>query len=290
MKTSEEYYGVFDIHGEDITRAPSKERVNLIKGLTPAIRAHCPIEDRHCTEWFNQFPDNGLLIDGGYAENEVYDDPAFFHITGGEARDIVFDLGSLCAVEGFRIGILRHTRYGLFQPPRVKLFLSADGVNWQSGGSVTGFETWGKSKVIRPEHNLESPIAARYAKFFFNVPFHIWIDEIELFGRTDASGVPSAANDGSDGADCPGRFASTEQLGAKDVMLAYMCRTDIPPVNKEMLLPYVGYIENGVITDTMFDSFLFLPHVWFLYKGNEKLPLKKADWQFFMDHDFRKGQ
>ena len=76
-------------------------------------------------------------------------------------------------------------------------------------------------------------------------------------------------------------------------MLAYMCRQDIPPITKEMLLPYVGYIEDGKVKDTMFDSFLFLPHVWFLYDYSSgfgvKKPLKKADWQYFIDLLFGDG-
>ncbi|MBO4277845.1 MAG: DUF4855 domain-containing protein [Clostridia bacterium] len=90
-----------------------------------------------------------------------------------------------------------------------------------------------------------------------------------------------------------GQYASADKLGAKDVMLAYMCRSDIPPINKEMLLPYVAYIEDGKIKDTLFDGFLFLPHVYFLYdySGGHgvKKPLQQKDWQFYIDTQFAEG-
>ena len=288
-----EYYGDYSIKNRTSRElALSHERVNLLKGLKQTVKCYEDIEEKHCTDWFNSKAESGELTDGIFASVPECHDPAFFHFTGGEARTVFYDLGSVCAVSGFRIGVLRQNGAGIFQPSRVWLFLSDDGENWQTAGSVVGFETWGKDEVTRLSAEF-SPTAARYAKFTFNVPIHVWIDQIELFGCSEPSGAAKIVPDRRDEEDFPRRFASTAQLGAKDVMLAYMCRQDIPPISKEMLLPYVGYIEDGNVKDTMFDSFLFLPHVWYLYDYSSgygrKKPLKKEDWQYYMDVQFSKG-
>ena len=89
----------------------------------------------------------------------------------------------------------------------------------------------------------------------------------------------------------PDRYCSAEQLGgAKDVALAYFCHENQTPLEVEHLLPYVGYIKDGKITDTLFDGYLFLPFVAFLYEGYKKKPLDKSKWQYYMDTQFLEGK
>ena len=85
----------------------SGERVDLIRGLAQRIISYETIDDRHKTEWFNTPASGAMLTDGVYAALPECHDPAWFHFTGGEARAIFYDLGALCAVDGFSIGILR---------------------------------------------------------------------------------------------------------------------------------------------------------------------------------------
>ena len=267
-------------------------RINLLKGLAPQITVYDEIEKKYRTDWFNS-TDASPLTDSVFAKTPECRDSAFFRMTAGEARAICFDLGGTHAIDGFRIGVLRQNGVMAFAPSRIMLYLSSDGNGWQHCADATGFETWGKDEVTRIEAKCDTPVTARYAKFIFTVPLHVWVDEIELFEAESSENAVPAVDDGTVDDDFPDRYASTAQLGAKDVMLAYMCREDILPISKEMLLPYVGYIKNGRAADTMFDSFLFLPHVFFLYDYSSghgvKKPLQKKDWQFYIDTQFAPG-
>ena len=60
------------------------------------------------------------------------------------------------------------------------------------------------------------------------------------------------------------------------------------PITKEIFLPHVAYMENGEIKDTLFDGFLFLPYVAFLYDKYTKRPLKKESWQYYIDTQYIK--
>lgn len=72
---------------------------------------------------------------------------------------------------------------------------------------------------------------------------------------------------------------------AKNILKTYISGA---PVGKDALLPSVAYIKDRKISDTMFDSFIFLPSPNYLYdwgpNDDGKLPLKKSNWSDYIEN------
>lgn len=284
------YYGDYDFVGMNKSFTPGDKRENLLLGLPQKIRNYEEIEERYQTDWFNSPDTCTELTDGVYATEPVCGDKAFFRFTAGAARSIVYDLGGICTVDSARIGVLKEVSTGVRLPVRVSVRVSADGIAWQTACEITGFASEKENDIVRLEKRFSEKFAARYVEFSFMVVVHLFVDEIEVFGvRSADGGVTPVADDVKD-TDFPGRYASSDTLGAKDVLLSYICHDKVEPITKDIFLPHVAYIENGEIKDTLFDSYLFLPYVAFLYQGYEKRPLKKEDWQKYIDCQFTPGR
>lgn len=79
---------------------------------------------------------------------------------------------------------------------------------------------------------------------------------------------------------------------AKNILKTYISGA---PVCKETLLPSVAYIKDKKISDTMFDSFIFLPSPNYLYnwepENDGKLPLNKSNWiDYIENYQFLNGK
>ncbi|MBQ4316867.1 MAG: DUF4855 domain-containing protein [Clostridia bacterium] len=290
MNANINFYGDFSIEKtEPEVREISGERVNLLLGRKQKIKNYEKIESNFETEWFNTPADSPRLTDGNYAKELSCYDEAFFHFTSGCARTVMYDLGSVCAVDGASMGLLREAEMGVGVPPRVSVLISEDGENWQTVGEMNNFCTDLPKDMLRKTVDFGAKYKARYVQFFFYVSVHIWIDQFEVFGCTDLTGAIDVKPDELDENQFPNKYASTEELGAKDVLLAYICHKDVKPITKEIFLPHVAYMENDEIKDTLFDGYLFLPYVAFLYDKYKKRPLKKEDWQHYIDTQYIDG-
>ena len=290
MDKNVNYYGDFNLEKTaPVAREISSERINLLLGLPQKIKNIEPIPEMHQTEWFNSNVDCKNLTDGKRAEKASCYDEAYFHFTNGCARAIFFDLGCVCAVDGASVSLLREDSVGVGVPPRITVFLSENGDDWYKVGDIDGLYADTTPAFIYKTVDFEESYKARYVKFCFNVSLHIWIDELELFGCTDVSKAAELTGDIDDGNNYPNEYASTEALGSKDVLLAYICHDNIKPISKEVFLPHVAYMVDGKIKDTLFDGYLFLPYVAFLYDKYKKRPLKKENWQHYIDTQFTEG-
>lgn len=284
------YYGDFSVNkAEDPNFEKSCERVNLLLGLPQKIKNYEALAKEQMTDWFNTPASSPELTDGRYANLPQCFDPAWFHFTSGTVRSVMYDLGGICAVDGVRVGVLKEDSTAVWPPARISVLLSENGDDWQTVCQLTGLTSEESSAIIRKEAAFDKKYRARYVKFTFCLICHVFIDEFELFGCRNGEGAAEIVPDKACEADFPDRFASTEQLGAKDVLLAYFTPDDIPPITKEVFLPHVAYMKGEEIKDTLFDSFLFLPYVRFLYNGYTKKPLQKQDWQRYIDAQFQDG-
>ena len=284
------YYGDFSIDkSENPNFTKRDDRVNLLLGLPQKIKNYEALEKDRMTDWFNTPASSPELTDGKYATNPQCFDPAWFHFTDGTVRSVMYDLGGICAVDGARVGVLKEDSTAVWPPARICVLLSENGEDWQTVCELTGFTSPDSSAIIRREADFGKSYRARYVKFTFTLICHVFIDEFELFGCRNGDNAESLVPDEACLTDFPDKFASTEQLGAKDVLLAYFCHDKISPITKEIFLPHVAYMQGDEIKDTLFDSFLFLPYVAFLYEGYNKRPLKKADWQRYIDTQFLDG-
>ncbi len=283
-----DYYGDFTLEktAPEI-RNISSERVNLLLGRKQKIKNYEKVEPNFVGEWFNSPADSPCLTDGKYASEADAKDEAFFHFTSGCARCVMYDLGSVCAVDGASVGLLRDAAMGIGVPARINILLSEDGEEWQTVGELSGLCTDKKNDILRKKIDFSDKYRARYVRFFFYVCCHIWIDQFEIFGCTDTTGAKEIVPDKEEV--FPNKFASTEELGAKDVLLAYICHENVAPITKDIFLPHVAYMENGEIKDTLFDGYLFLPYVAFLYDKYKKRPHKKENWQHYIDTQYLDG-
>ena len=289
MNINVDYYGDFSVDRSAPLAIPvSSERVNLIKGKKQKIKNFEAIEKPHQTEWFNTPADSNKLTDGILATKANCFDDAFFHFTSGSGRSIMFDIGSVCAVDGATLSILREDETGIRTPPRISIYLSENGDDWQKVGEFTEIYATEKSAIIRKSVDFDKKYRARYVKFYFVMTTHIWIDQLGLLGCTDTEGACEIVGEQENVTDFPDQYASTEALGAKDVLLAYFCHEGKKPITKDIFLPHVAYMEDGEIKDTLFDGFLFLPYVAFLYDKYKKRPLKKESWQYYIDTQYIK--
>lgn len=285
-----DYYGDFSVcKKKDASFVVSDERVDLIAGKGYKIKNYERLSDEHKTDWFNSPASFPELTDGCFASEAVCGDKSWFRFTSGAARSVMFDLGDECAVDGIRVGALKEDSTGVRLPVRICVLLSDDGESWQTVCEMTGFSSGKANDIVRSEEGFGKAYRARYAKLTFTVVTHIFLDEIELFGCRNGEKGCALIPDGEADSDFPDRFASVGQLGAKDVLLAYFCHKDRAPITKEVFLPHVAYMEGDEIKDTLFDSFLFLPYVAFLYDKYKKRPLKKEDWQLYIDTQFQEG-
>ena len=136
--------------------------------------------------------------------------------------------------------------------------------------------------------------AGRYLRATIPTGVYVFADEIRVWGgtgiiagATQAGGVP---DDNTDiGYPPPGTARSS---GASHQMLIY---TGYYPTNQplvewgpEHFRRYVGYVNSGgTITDTMFDSFLFMPVTSAAPSGNNYresgTPSNQEDWQYILD-------
>ncbi len=283
-------YDEIDLEGFKITRDGNDcERKNLLLSLPQNIKNYENIIEERRTEWFNSPAACTRLTDGVYASEANCFDEACFHFTDGCARSIIYDLGAVCAVDGAQIGVLKEDSTAVRPPVRVCVLLSENGNDWQTVCEISGFSSEKENDIIRKSVDFSKKYRARYVKFTFCIVCHVWIDQLELFGTECASGASGITPDTVNDTDFPDRYASYDRLGAKDVLLAYFCHERISPITKEIFLPHVAYIENGEIKDTLFDGYLFLPYVAFLYEGYKKRPLQKKDWQHYIDTQFIDG-
>lgn len=260
------------------------EDVNLLKGLTPKFFAMDAISGELATEQYNTLSKNSTLTDGLYSTRSTYADGRWTRFTRGLARDIVFDLKNTSAVSGYTLGFLKEDETGVRLPNYVSISASEDGVGWQEIAYITGFVSEKEKDIIRKSGSFKDTYRARYIKISFPIFSHIYADEFEINGRKNASGAKKIVPSEKSEDNLPGKYAAPEDFNnINDVLLSYICHPDIAPISKEIYLPHVAYIEDGKIKDTLFDSYMFLPYVAYLYENGKKRPLKKEDWQHYID-------
>ena len=284
------YYGdsALDLNAKPFFETDDQKR-NLLSGLPQKIACFEKLSDDDKTDWFNCKPDCASLTDGIYATSPQCGDSAFFRFTRGGARSVIYDLGCLCAVDGAKVGVLKENATAVKAPARICVQLSENGTDWQTVGEITNLVSDKESDIIRKEIALDKAYKARFAKFTFPVTVHVFIDQFELFGTRNGANACEIVADSPDSSDYPDVYCTEKQLGAKDVLLAYFCLEGKDPISKEIFLPHVAYIDKGEIKDTLFDSYLFLPYVAFLYDRYDKRPLTKKDWQFYIDQQYLEG-
>ncbi len=274
------------------TEPDFRQEKNLFSGKTYGIVCYGTLDAPFDSPQYNTPDTDPRLTDGVRAERASMNDPAWARFSRGVARSILFDIGGIAAVREFRIRCLWEKQTAVRLPNTVSFDVSENGVDFENVALLDGFRFDRDAEMVSAQAVLEPAVRARFVRVTFFCPVHIYIDQIEAIGKKDATGARPVVPDKRNEAVYPNRYCDAEQLGgAKDVVLAYFCHENRPPLEVAHFLPYVGYLDrNGKAIDTLFDGYLFLPYVDFLYEGYKKRPLDKAKWLYYMDQQFLPGK
>lgn len=275
----------------------SSKVVNLVAGLPYQITSGTPLE--YATEIeHNTLADAGVLTDGKYSPNTVYNNGYWNRTRGGGSRSVYFDLGYNASITGFKIDYLQFSSYAIYAPSSTNLYLSEDGVNWYSAGVASCLPGSG-AESAPAELKLETPYEARFVCISFACTPHSYADEIEIFGSEAVTAQTVKLSDsGLQVATKYQYMAPSDNIlgGVKDMALIYYGATAL---DEKFFLPYVAYLDaEGNIKDTLFDGFLFLPTVagkqlpsgGLPHEASEKQPTLLVDWLYQFNEDFKEGQ
>lgn len=246
--------------------ADYRERINLISRLSQRIFSFVPL----AAGTAGNSPENAVMLtDGKYATNASYTDGAYFKFGSGEGRDVVYDFGALAAVDGFSVSFLRQVEVGINEIDYVMFYLSENGVDWY-GVYAAALPTDQPTEFLRYDYTLDQVYKARFARFSFRVWPNAYCDELQVWGKKDASGAASLSTCGQ----APvlmnqNAYAKRDEAlgGANDTVLLPNYSASDEKKNdpdagfsEEEILAYVAYLDrDGNIKDTLFDGYLFCP-------------------------------
>ncbi len=272
----------------------STKEVNLVAGLPYQISASTELtyEEEGA---YNSPVSAGVLTDGKYSPNTVYNNGYWNQTRNGGTRNIYFDLGYNSSITGFKINYLQYKSYGITAPTSTNLYLSENGIDWYAAGTALCTVT-SDSGMFAAELTLEKPVEARFICVNFAVVPHSYADEIEVYGTQAITSKTIKLSELSDHPSTTNSFAApSEDLlgGVSDLALIYY---NIIPSDEDYFLPYVAYLDqDGNIKDTMFDGYLFLPSVASLPSGGYPYaslenPTVLSDWLYQFEQNFQEGR
>ena len=275
---------------------PSKEIKNLLLGLPihaidlkdeTTIHADRPI--------MNYNTDSTLLTDGVYSPDRDWHNAEWFHSHSGGGRAITFKLPCLCAVSGFSMSTNREDVVGIRSPRYIKIRVSYDGSSF-----MTVWEQDTRSprdmRTVLYKGDFE-PTKATYVQFVYDAVHHVYIDELEIYGCTDATGARMPIDDGLpmyNEFDQPkevNEYPPEDVMGSTNITLCYNYRPvaeDKGFQTEDYYLPLAAYLSpDGKIIDTFMDGFLYLPDVSFDFSPRGQ---HFEGWQDYADSVFAEGK
>ena len=206
-----------------------------------------------------------MLTDGKRFGTDVEND--YFRCYRGAGRNIVVDLGKVMAVQGCNIAFCDKYTWGISTPVVFCVDLSENGTDFVNVYSEYNQDYGKKARGddLR-ECVFKKAFRARYLRLSFptvpdnTVSSSVYIGEIEVIGRKDASGAVKAEEDHG----TPyGRYPSPAEFGMHSVLFTCIgdefgkhC-TEVHVLTGETALEYlVATDENGEKCEFM-DSFMF---------------------------------
>lgn len=269
----------------------SYETVNLIQGNIQQI-----FIPEHITGVSGDLSksDSPVLTDGKKAtSNEIHNGQFFKFQSSAAPIEIYYDLGDMAAVKSFTAQFTHRIPWGVQAPFKVTVFLSDDAKTWYNAGTMK-VEPKNDNTLVSASLEMRSAVQARYICFHLLSCNWIGIGELEAFGTTATGGAPTLKNSGLKTREESGigyKEPSEDLLnGAKDLCLLYH-GPKLNGFDVEKLIPYLGYVDtDGNITDTMFDSFLFLNSGGFPSGNGASAGYAESDIQWIVNDLFAEGK
>ncbi len=269
----------------------SYETVNLIKGKIQQI-----FIPEHITGSSGSIskPDTPVLTDGKKATgNDIHNGQFFKFQSAAAPIEIYYDLGDVAAVKSFTAQFTHRIPWGVQAPFKVTVFLSDDARIWYNAGTAN-VEPQNENSLVTASLEMNKAVQARYICFYLLSCGWIGIGELEAFGTTATGNAPALANSGLKTREesAIGYKEPSDDLlnGAKDLCLLYH-GPKLDGYNVDKLIPYLAYVDtDGNITDTMFDSFLFLNSGGFPSGNAASAGYTESDMKWVIDDLFAEGK
>ena len=268
----------------------------LIGSELVSISSVAPIDGETATPRYNTPDTEPQLTDGVISDVYDFNDPRWFRFTRGTGRAVVFRLGGLSAVSGFRIGFLKQDSAAVRLPRGVDICCSENGTDWQRVYKCRDIYSDEYEARVCVGREFGFSCRALYVMVEFDVIQHVWVDEIEILGTTavpdTARKVEGECLDKDELMRIVNAYPKFDDLcGIHNLLLAYNC---IPrdkrtgdgrgEITYEEFLPHLAYYDKlGVMRDTFFDGFLFLPYSVFTYSKYYKCA---EGWHDYIDNLF----
>ena len=272
--------------------SPNKKTVNLAAGLPYQLESYEALYYAKESN-DNTTADAGVLTDGKYSPNTVYNNGYWNRTRNGSGRNVYFDFGYVSSVSSFKLNFLSYPSYGIQLPTQCGFRVSMNGKEWYDIGYVSISQQ--SAGMFPVEYKLKKPVLARFVQISFPVAPHTYCDEIEIYGAKAAVSGAKRPEEFEDAGKANEYLAPDPAIlkGSHDTVLIYH---NIVDGNENFFLPYVAYLNaDGEISDTMFDSYLFLPSTAGLPSGgrayeSEKEPNVWSDWMFLYNDIFKEGK
>lgn len=242
----------------------SAKSENLALGKAVTVKSHIANEKSYAEQ--DRFNEN-ILTDGKFGDAD-FGNPCWAKFYRATGRTLTVDLGENCTLEGVHLRFLQNSQAGIVAPKNVSIFVSQNNTDFskaeiKSGGASPFLPSRSEGTEIADYDIRLAPISARYVAISFDVTVNTFIDEIEIYGKSGSESEPPT--EFTDIIAPPkGEYLSRNALsGDHDIVCfhaGYSPDNEVLVNNtKESFLYYVGYRdENKKITDTMFDSVMFL--------------------------------
>lgn len=283
-----------------VSAQPAEE--NLVAGLQYTVETGEPTENSYgnFVEAGVKFDvDNGQLTDGKFAPESESSD-LWYKAFRSQSRLITFDLTTNCAINKVKASFFHNRVSGVYAPRYINVYLSDDGVDYQTVKKYeTNYDlTYSVAARCEFEVLLDKTYSARYVKVEFSSDIFTFCDEIAVLG--------SKTLDGSEEKIVPDEKTEPKSFlkdvdGVTDMIKIYngYFAPDVSKgiISEDWLLPYVAYLNtSGNIQGTMFDAVAFVPcHGDYpsggrLVKTNGKPGAVMSDWELYFEHTFKDGQ
>lgn len=274
----------------DATEADYGEYKNLLLGRTPQIIASASMSEAQNAR--NTKADSGLITDGVHSLRANIYNGLYQIFYQCKSRQVIFDLEKACSLNRFTCEFTNLTGWAVYSPESVGVYLSRNGNDWYNAGSIV-IDISSDNTVLTGVLELENAVMARYICCEFSVKQFAGCSEIEAFGTKKTAAAVPLCESGLEGINL---FTNRRYIpnadfleGAGDTCLLYHSRTS--GYTAEQLLPYVAYVDgNGNISDTMFDSFLFLLSGSFPSGLAGYSDGRLTDWQWCIDDLFTENE
>ncbi|MBP5230686.1 MAG: discoidin domain-containing protein, partial [Clostridia bacterium] len=106
----------------------NKKTVNLAAGLSYQIEAFETLYAQDETQ-HNTLASAGVLTDGVYSQNTVYDNGCWNRIRHGSGRNVYFDFGYVSSITGFKANYLNYPSYGIYAASQTTFCVSMNGID-----------------------------------------------------------------------------------------------------------------------------------------------------------------